>query len=150
MKICTTTSSQNEEQLKGFNNRNIILFDGVCNLCHGFVQFVIRNEKNNDLEFGSLQSPVGKKVLGEFNVQLENLDTIVFITNNKVFLKSSAVFQIFKFLKIPYSYFDILHILPLKISNYFYDKIAKNRYSFFGKRQTCWIPTEKLKSKFIS
>ena len=127
----------------------ILLFDGVCNLCNGFVQFVLSNEKNSNINFASLQSEIGQKLLKDFKVTQKGLESIVFIENGKVYEKSSAVLKIARHLKMPWNLASAFTIVPQFLSNGVYDLVAKNRYRMFGKKEVCWIPEPKWKSRFI-
>ncbi len=125
----------------------IILFDGVCNLCNSSVSFIIKHDKKNYFRFAALQSEKGKDLLKTLNVDVNN--SMVLIENDKVYIKSAAALRIVKHLNgfYPLIYFFI--IVPSPIRNFIYDFIARNRYKWFGKKETCMIPTEKLRSKFL-
>ncbi len=125
----------------------IILFDGVCNLCNGAVQFILKWEKHPNYQFGSLQSEAAQKLLKDFPDE-KIADSIVLIDDGKLFQKSSAVLKILAHLKW-FWIFKYLIFLPTKFRDYVYDFIARNRYRWFGKRSECRIPTEKEKSRFL-
>lgn len=131
------------------SEHNIVLFDGVCNLCNGFVQFVLKKDVSNQIKFGSLESKVGKELLKKFEIDTCRIDSIVFISNEKVFVKSQAVFMILKLLDQPWKGFVVFQYFPRKLNDFIYDVIAKNRYNIFGKKNRCWIPTKELQSKFL-
>jgi len=130
-------------------NENIILFDGVCNLCNGFVQFVISRDKKKKFRFGSLQSEAAKKILEPFHFPLNELKTIVLIDNGKIYLRSRAVLRIASQLGGAWKLSALLYIFPSFISDAVYNLISKYRYRIFGKRESCMIPTPELKSRFI-
>ena len=125
----------------------IILFDGVCNLCNGTVQFIIKRDKKAIFKFAPLQSEIGKKLVQKNGS--DELDTIVFITDTAVFVKSKAVFAIIKELSGLYKLFLIFAILPTAFTDYIYDLVAKYRYKLFGKKNTCMIPSEEIRSRFV-
>jgi predicted DCC family thiol-disulfide oxidoreductase YuxK len=130
-------------------NYNFILFDGVCNFCNFWVNFVIKRDKNNTYKFAAMQSESGQELLQKFKLNTANFDTFVLIVNNKTFTKSTAALLITKNLK---SYIKLLYpliILPPSIRDFFYDLIARNRYKFFGKRDFCMVPTKNLRDKFL-
>ncbi len=129
--------------------KSILLFDGVCNLCSGLVQFVLSNEKDSNINFAALQSKIGKQLLKDFKVKKKGLENIVFIENGKVYEKSSAVLKIVKHLKMPWNLASTFTIVPQFLSDGIYDLVAKNRYRMFGKKDECWIPEAKWKSRFI-
>jgi len=126
----------------------VVLFDGICNLCNSSIDFLIRNEKGNELYFASLQSDFGRELIKKMNVQ--NLpDSIVFYSDNQLFYRSTALLNMFKFLKLPFRLLVVLRIVPRPIRDWFYKKIAKNRYAVFGKKESCRVPTEDEKGKFL-
>ena len=128
---------------------SIILFDGVCNLCNGFVQFVIRHDKKNKFRFGSLQSDNAKKLLEPFHFPVQELKTIVLVEDGKLFLRSRAVLRIASQLDGAWKFSAVLYIFPSFISDAVYNLVSKYRYKFFGKRDSCMVPTPDLKSRFI-
>ncbi|RLZ07545.1 thiol-disulfide oxidoreductase DCC family protein [Faecalibacter macacae] len=130
--------------------KKIILFDGVCNLCNSSVQFIIERDTKNVFLFSSLQSDFGQKILKENNLNEENFDSIILIDEDKIYQKSDAALRIAKELQSPIKYFNLFLILPQFLRDFGYDLIAKNRYKFFGKQESCWIPTEELKNKFLN
>lgn len=130
------------------SNSKLILFDGVCNLCNGFVQFVIKNDKKKLFKFGSLQSANSKSILLNLGVE-QNLKTVILIADGVAYFKSDAALQILKQLKFPFKILYIFIIVPRFIRNWVYDFIAKNRYKFFGKKDTCMVPSQELKERFI-
>ena len=128
---------------------NVVLFDGVCNLCNGFVQFIIKHDSENKFKFCSLQSKQGQKIIAENNQDLENIDSVLFYCDNHLYYKSKAVFKIAKTIGFPLSMLLLFSFIPVKIRDSIYDFIAKNRYKWFGKQKDCWLPTSKLREKFI-
>jgi predicted DCC family thiol-disulfide oxidoreductase YuxK len=134
-------------EIKGLNT--IVLFDGVCNLCNGFVQFVLKHEKAAFIKFASLQSLAGQSLLKDHKIDQVNVDSIVLIHNQKAYIKSSAVLSLLKFMKFPWNVFVFLKIIPPLISDKIYDLVAKYRYRLFGRRESCWLPTPEYKSRFL-
>lgn len=127
----------------------IILFDGVCNLCNSSVNFIIDNDHKNVFKFTSLQSEKGIDLLKKYDLLDKNIDSVILVENDKAYVKSDAALKIAKTLGGKYKMFYGLIILPAFIRNFFYDIIAKNRYKWFGKKDSCRIPTLELKSKFL-
>ncbi|UZR93334.1 thiol-disulfide oxidoreductase DCC family protein [Chondrinema litorale] len=127
---------------------SIILFDGVCNLCNGSVNFIIDHDKKNRFKFTSLQSETGQKLLETHNLNLE-LESIILIENEKTYQKSDAALQISKKLNFPVPMLYIAIIIPRFLRDHIYNYIAKNRYKWFGKSDSCRMPTPELKAKFI-
>lgn len=130
-------------------NHQVIIFDGVCNLCNGFIQFIIKNDKKNKFKFCSLQSEQGQNIIKQNSKDLKNIDSVLLFTNNQIYNKSTAVLKIAKTLGFPYNIIKITSVIPVKLRDRIYDFIAKNRYRWFGKKTSCWIPTSELKEKFL-
>ena len=127
----------------------IILFDGVCNFCNSSINFVIRNDKKNYFRFVPLQSAKGIALLNQYAIDPLLTDSFVLIENNKAYTKSTAALRVCKHLNSLYSLLFLLIIVPPFIRNLVYDYIARNRYRWFGKKETCMIPTEEVRSKFL-
>jgi len=127
----------------------VILFDGVCNFCNSSVNFIIDKDKHNAFRFASLQSDFGKKSLKDFNLPVDKLSTLILISDNKYFTKTTAALKIAKILSFPYNLFYVFIIVPPFIRNVFYDLFARNRYKWFGKKDACRIPSASERAKFI-
>lgn len=128
---------------------SIILFDGVCNLCNGAVNFVIKRDPGNVFKFAPLQEKQGALLLKTHAIDIQKLDSIVLIENEKVYIKSSAALRIARKMSNLWPLFFVLLIIPSFIRDGVYDFIAKNRYKWFGKKEQCMIPTLGLKEKFL-
>ena len=131
------------------NLNDIVLFDGVCNLCSASVLFVIHHEKNAHIRFASLQSATGKALLEKHNLNTKAIDSFVYITQNKAHIKSTAVLHLVKKMKGPYPALFVFIIVPKFIRDSIYDFISKRRYKWFGKKEVCMVPNENLKKRFI-
>ena len=129
--------------------RKIILFDGICNLCNQSVQFVIEHDSKNQFHFASLQSEFGQDFLKKNKLEATQFDSIVFIEDDQFYTKSSAALKIAKYLDGITSWLTIFMIVPKPLRDIVYSFIAKNRYRWFGKNESCWLPTKELKAKFI-
>ena len=112
---------------------NIVLFDGICNLCNASVRFITRHDKNNTIQFASLQSETAKQLLLKMNINAQKIDSIIFISNEKMFIKSDAAIEIAKLLHGFPSLLKYFQFIPRPIRDFVYDLIAKNRYRLFGK-----------------
>ena len=130
--------------------QSIILFDGVCNLCNGAVQFVIKRDKNNQFLFASLQSVEGKKVLTENNLSPDKLYSFILVEDGKIYDRSTAALRVVKKLSGFWHLFYGFIIVPGFIRNGVYNFIARNRYKWFGRKDECMIPTPELKAKFLN
>jgi predicted DCC family thiol-disulfide oxidoreductase YuxK len=131
------------------NNYDIILFDGVCNLCHGAILFLIKRDKNNRFKFAPLESTIGKELLLKHQIDPSKIDSIILVRGESAFIKSRAALHITTHLNGLWPLLYSLIIIPRFISDAAYDFIAKNRYRWFGKKDSCMIPTQELKSKFL-
>ena len=130
--------------------KKIILFDGVCNLCNGFVQFVIKRDRGDVFRYASLQSEIGKQLISERNIDTEKIDSVVLIEPGVAYyIKSDAALQIGRNLKGYRTLSKILHLIPRGLRNIVYDLVARYRYAWFGKKDQCMIPTQELKAKFL-
>ncbi|MFL1012728.1 thiol-disulfide oxidoreductase DCC family protein [Flavisericum labens] len=131
-------------------NKKLILFDGVCNLCTGSVQYVIKQDKNNLFMFAALQSDIGKIIIEKFKIDTSKTDSILLYSPEKgIEHKSTAALKIASKLRFPINLMVVFFIIPTFIRNGVYDYIAKNRYKWYGKKDACMIPTPELKSKFL-
>jgi predicted DCC family thiol-disulfide oxidoreductase YuxK len=130
-------------------DQNVILFDGICNLCNGFVQFIIKRDKKNIFRFASLQSDYGQKQLQKIGVDADSMQTIVLVQSHQVLRRSDAVLEIAKRLPGSWPLLYGLKIIPRFIRDFVYWLIAKNRYRIFGKKKECWIPTPELSRWFL-
>ena len=131
------------------NNNLIILFDGLCNLCNGSVNFILKRDKSKKYKFASLQSSIGIELTKKYNIDTNIDDSIVLIKNDKVFIKSSAVLEILKDMPIEWRIFRIGIILPKFVRDWMYDIIAKHRYKIFGKKDECPIPHQDVQDRFL-
>lgn len=127
----------------------IILFDGVCNLCNGAVNFIIERDNKKYFQFAALQSTTGKSILEKFNIKVNNLETIILVENEKYYVKSTAALRIAKRLPSAWSFFYLFILIPVFLRDGSYSLIAKNRYRWFGKKEQCRIPTLELQKRFV-
>lgn len=128
---------------------NIILFDGICNFCNYWVNFIIDRDSKNFFKFAALQSEKGSELLDRFNLPKNDFDSFILISQNKVYKKSKAAFEIAKHLNGWPKIISPLRFIPVYVTDFFYDLIAKNRYRIFGKKEACRIHTKEEKSKFL-
>ncbi len=131
------------------NATNVILFDGVCNLCNGFVQFLIKQDSKGRFKFASLQSKYAQDLFLNDKMPADRFDSVVYISGGEVRQKSVTVLHILKDIGGLWKAFYALIIIPRIISDAIYDFVATNRYRIFGKRQECMIPSDELRSRFL-
>jgi predicted DCC family thiol-disulfide oxidoreductase YuxK len=127
----------------------IILFDGVCNLCSASVQFICRRDPAGRFRFASLQSSAARQTLSRFPTAPRDISTIAWVQGDKLLIKSDAVLEIVRRLKMPWSLLYSLKIVPRPLRDAAYDFIASRRYRWFGRTGSCMVPTPELRSRFL-
>jgi predicted DCC family thiol-disulfide oxidoreductase YuxK len=130
-------------------NQDVLLFDGVCNLCNGAVNFIIDHDPKGHFKFAALQSDFGQEKLKELGYNQQEFDSLVLLSEDKVYKKSSAALRIAKKLSGLYPLLYVFIIIPPFIRHGVYDIIAKNRYKWWGKRDSCRMPTPELRARFV-
>lgn len=129
----------------------ILLFDGVCNLCNGGTQFVIRRDPApGKFRFAALQSESGQALLRKHGLPPHALDSFVMIEGDRASVRSTAVLRVLHRLGFPWSIFYPLILVPRILRDAVYDGIAARRYRWFGKQETCMVPTPEIRSRFLS
>jgi predicted DCC family thiol-disulfide oxidoreductase YuxK len=144
--MTTQNQSKTEQSHSGYC---IVLFDGVCRFCNGWVQFILRHDKHDRFRFSPLQSDFAQSLLIAKQLQNESMDSVVLVEGSKVLTHSSAVLQIFKRLGGGWSLLALFNVVPRPIRDIVYRFIAKRRYQLFGKHDSCMIPDANVRSKFI-
>ncbi len=127
----------------------VILFDGVCNLCNGVVQFVIRRDPRARFRFASLQSAAARDLLTRHGVADDLPDSVVLVANGRVRTKSAAALGVAGGLGLPWSLLGVFWLVPAFLRDAVYDWIARNRYRWFGRREECMVPTPALRERFL-
>jgi predicted DCC family thiol-disulfide oxidoreductase YuxK len=128
---------------------SVILFDGVCNLCNGFVTFVIARDPAGRFRFGSLQSAAAQRLLNSIDSRKPWPDSIVLVENGKVWTRSAAVLRVARGLNFPWPLAYVFVVVPRPLRDWIYNRIAAKRYRWFGKREVCMVPTPGLRARFI-
>lgn len=127
----------------------VLLFDGVCNFCNGTVNFVIRRDPKSKIQFAPLQSNTGSELAKQFGISAGDLQSFVFIEKGKAYNRSTAALKVCTYLNAGWSLCRIFLGVPLFIRDGIYNWIAKNRYKWFGKKETCMIPSADVKARFL-
>jgi predicted DCC family thiol-disulfide oxidoreductase YuxK len=127
----------------------IILFDGVCNLCNGWVKFVIQRDPNGTFCFAAQQSPTGQALLEHHVRGAGELSSVILIDGDAIYVESDAVLQILARLGPPWSWITFFRILPRRIRDACYRFIAEHRYRWFGRTEVCQLPSADIRSRFI-
>lgn len=128
--------------------QRIILFDGECNFCDQSVQFIIKRDPKGYFKFTSLQSEIGKESLNKYNAP-KDIDSFVLIEDNSCYVKSSAALRVCKKLRGAWKLLYVFLVLPKNFRDFFYEIIAKNRYKWFGKKESCRIPSPEERKRFL-
>ena len=131
------------------DTKPILLFDGVCNLCNRLVQFIIKRDPGAKFRFTSLQSESGQALLESYGLPQDDLDTFVYLRQEKFYIKSSAVLHVLKDLGGGWQLLFVFIIIPKPLRDLVYTFVSKTRYSIFGKRDHCMIPSQDLSSRFL-
>lgn len=132
------------------NDRPVVYFDGVCNLCNGAVQFIIRHDKKQQFLFASLQSSHGEVLQKDFQLRgMAFPESIILHYGNAYYSKADAIIKIARLLGGPWQAAGIFNIIPRFIRNRIYDFIARRRYRWFGKKDSCYMPTPELNRRFL-
>ena len=127
----------------------VLLFDGVCNLCDGTVRFVAKRDSRRVFKFAPLQSEAGKGLLAKFHLSVEDVSTMVLIEGDRVYTESSAALEITKRLRGLWPLVYGLIVIPKPVRDWAYRIFARNRYRWFGKKESCMIPDAELKERFL-
>tara|TARA_B100001123_G_scaffold345078_1_gene392332 strand:+ start:301 stop:834 length:534 start_codon:yes stop_codon:yes gene_type:complete len=143
------SSNWNMSESAETEKNHVILFDGVCNLCNGFVHFFVKRDPLKNLCFAPLQSKTGQRILAESGLPVDNLGSIVFVEDGHTHLNSTAVLRACKYLRFPWPTMKILLLIPSFLRNWIYRWIAKNRYRWFGKLEDCPLPQPNDTDRFI-
>ena len=130
-------------------NDKIVYYDGLCGLCDGSISLILKFDKNNTLKYSSLQGKSGQILLKQLNKELHEFDTVLFKVNDQVYTKSTAVFKIIDSIGGWIKIFKIFNLLPIKFNDWIYSKIAKNRFKYFGKLDSCDISKFNIPGQFI-
>ncbi|MEA4976595.1 MAG: thiol-disulfide oxidoreductase DCC family protein [Paludibacter sp.] len=129
---------------------HIVLFDGVCNLCIGIVNFIIKRDSKNRFRFAALQSESGQMLLKEYGISSTDINTLIYISGKQFLDKSSAALNILKDLGGVWRFFYVFIYIPAPIRDFLYHQITKIRYRIFGKRSSCMIPSPGVKERFLN
>jgi predicted DCC family thiol-disulfide oxidoreductase YuxK len=128
---------------------DIVIFDGVCNLCARSVQFILRHESEPRFQFSPVQSAAGARILGTHGISAADVDTFVLVSEGKVYTRSTAALRIARHFKGAWQLLRILWVVPRPLRDMLYNFVARNRYTWFGKAESCLVPTPELSARFI-
>lgn len=126
-----------------------MIFDGVCNLCAHSVRFILDHEADQTLRFTPLQSRAGARLMRELGFDPEDARTFVLIADGKAYVKSDAAIRVSRYFRGRWSLLGAIRIIPRPIRDWAYDVVARNRYRWFGRFDTCMVPTPELRARFV-
>ena len=127
----------------------VVIFDGVCNLCAGTVRFIVSHEAEPTLRFVPLQTPLGARLMREHGFDPEDVKTFVLVADGKAYSKSDAAIRITRYFRGPWRALAVMRIVPRFVRDRVYDLVARNRYRWFGRTDACMVPTPELRARFI-
>ncbi len=127
----------------------VVLFDGVCNLCNKSVQFIIRRDKRDRFRFAPLQGKTGQALLSRHGLPADSFNSFILAEGDKIYTHSTGALRMLKELGFPWSMAYAFIIVPRFIRDGVYRAVARNRYRWFGRQESCMIPTPALKKKFL-
>ena len=130
--------------------QSIVLFDGVCNFCNGSVNFIIKHDSQKRFKFAALQSEIGQKLLRQYGLSENDLDSVVLVEDGQAFTRTTAALKTARHLDGLWSWAVIFLAVPLPVRDMFYRLFAKNRYQLFGRTEACMMPTPELRHRFLS
>jgi predicted DCC family thiol-disulfide oxidoreductase YuxK len=128
----------------------LVLFDGVCNLCSALVQFVIRHDPAAKFRFAAIQSEIGGEIFQSHGLDPADLQTFVFVAEGKMFLRSDAAIEVVSRFGGAWRIFRIFQFVPKVLRDSIYSFIARNRYRWFGRKEVCMVPTAEIKERFLA
>lgn len=127
----------------------VVLFDGVCNLCNGSVRFVIERDPHKHFQFAPLQSETATTLIGGTAGPFSMPDSIVLVDDGRLYVRSTAALRIARRLRFPWPLLWVFMAVPRPLRDWVYDVIARHRYGWFGKRDTCMVPTKEIRDRFL-
>ena len=127
----------------------ILLFDGHCNLCNAWVQFIVKRDSAGTIRFASLQSGSGRRLLEEHKIDENYIESLVFFEEERFSVNSTAALRTLSYLESWQKHLIFLAVVPRSLRDLVYRFIARNRYKWFGRREQCMIPTPELKERFL-
>ena len=128
---------------------NLVLFDGVCNLCAHSVRFILERERKPLFRFATVQSPAGSRLMRDLGLDPDDAQTFVLMADGRAYLRSDAAIRISRDLRGAWRWLGALKIVPRPLRDWTYDVVARNRYRWFGRAEECIVPTAEIRARFI-
>jgi predicted DCC family thiol-disulfide oxidoreductase YuxK len=129
---------------------DVVVFDGVCNLCSHTVQFILAHEKSPSLQFASVQSAAGARIMHQHGLDPKDAKTFVLVERGEAYFQSEAAIRIASHLRQPWRALGLLRIVPRPVRDWLYDAVARNRYRWLGRRDVCMVPSAAMASRFLN
>lgn len=137
------------EGISQMENRKIVFFDGVCNLCTGSIQWILKRNKKKDLYFSQIGGDTYNLIQKDIPEKFPTIDSILYYNGDVILVESEAILTLSKSLDFPYSLLTYLVVIPKFIRDFFYRYVAKHRYRWFGRSEFCLLPNEETNSRFL-
>lgn len=131
------------------DERPLIVFDGVCIFCSGFIKIVLRHDRSEMFRFVAAQSPLGQALYKHYGLDTRVFETNLVIVEGRVYTKLDAFVQVAKRLPLPWPLFAVVRVLPRFVADRLYDVIARNRYRLFGRTEHCMVPPQRVQTRFL-
>ena len=128
----------------------LVLYDGTCGLCNRSVQLVLRHDRRGRFRFAALQSETGRALLARHGLPVDALDSIVLVEDGRAFTRSRAALRIARKMDAPWPALTALRIVPTPLANLCYDFVARHRYRWFGRTDSCMLPPPEVRARFLS
>jgi len=128
----------------------VVVFDGVCNLCAHSVRFILAHEQHPALAFAPVQSIAGARLMREAGLDPEDARTFLLVSEGNAYVKSDAALRVARFLRMPWRLIAMLRVVPRPLRDLVYDIVARNRYRWFGRSDTCIVPSEAIRARFVA
>lgn len=130
-------------------DKPILLFDGVCNLCNGFVQFILLRDPQGLFQFASLQSDVGQLLLDKYGLDSTGLDTVILLKGGRAYTHSDVALEVAPALQGFWQWVAVFRLVPRPVRDAIYNWVARNRYRWFGKQAVCMLPKAEWEGRFL-
>ena len=127
----------------------VVVFDGQCLLCNGWVQFLLRHDRSQRIRFASIQSAVGQQLLARAGLQVEGLQTLLVIDGERSWQHTAAILRVLHALGWPWRLAGVARLIPAPLRDAMYRVIARNRYQWFGKSEQCLMPDPAVAMRFL-
>lgn len=130
--------------------RPIVIFDGTCNLCNGSVNFILRHDRRGLFLFAPNQTPAGQRLLQRFGYPTQDVGSLLLVEGERVSSKTTAALRIARLLGFPICLAYLFIFVPAPVRDWAYGILARNRYRWFGRAESCRLPTPEETARFVT